>query len=118
MAIRSFIPIDTDKMPERFEMAFGNLSYIFCINYNQSQSFFTIDLYDVESNPIVLGEVLRLNEKLWNDVVDTRIPSVDLVPLDESNQAKEITFENFGKTVFLYIDDLTPDYEVPKLGGD
>lgn len=115
MTLRAYIPVEKNQLPERFEIPFGNISYIFRVDYNKSQNIFTVDLYNLQNNPIVLGESLRLNEKLWQDIIDPRLPSIDIIPMDESGQETEITFENFGNTVFLCIDDLSPNYDIPKL---
>lgn len=115
MAIRGYIPIDKESLPEIFEIPLGNVSYIMTVEYNESQNIFTIDLFDLDKNPIVLGEAMIINERLWRDIVDNRIPSIDLVPMDESGKSKEITFQNFGKDIFLYMDDLPPNYDEPCL---
>ncbi|MBV1080811.1 hypothetical protein J0N50_05970 [Listeria monocytogenes] len=119
MAIRNYIPIELDNIPEIFEFDFDDdRSFLFSINYAESQDLFSVDLYDMEGEPIVLGERLVLNERLWADVIDDRLPSVDLVPLDESGKEIRISKENFTKTVFLYFDDLAPDTEIPSLDNE
>ncbi|HAB9977088.1 TPA_asm: hypothetical protein GYW94_08330 [Listeria monocytogenes] len=119
MAIRNYIPIELDNIPEIFEFDFDDdRSFLFGINYAESQDLFSVDLYDIEGEPIVLGERLVLNERLWADVIDDRLPSVDLVPLDESGKEIRISKENFTKTVFLYFDDLAPDTEIPSLANE
>ncbi|CWU07454.1 phage baseplate plug family protein [Listeria monocytogenes] len=119
MAIRNYIPIELDNIPEIFEFDFDDdRSFLFGINYAESQDLFTIDLYDMDGEPIVLGEPLVLNERLWADVIDDRLPSVDLVPLDESGKETNITKENFTKTVFLYFDDLAPEMDLPSLDNE
>ncbi|EHU8535087.1 hypothetical protein KZR37_002849 [Listeria monocytogenes] len=119
MAIRNYIPIELDNIPEIFEFDFDDdRSFLFSINYAESQDLFSVDLYDMEGEPIVLGERLVLNERLWSDVIDDRLPSVDLVPLDESGKEIRISKENFTKTVFLYFDDLAPDTEIPSLDNE
>ena len=115
MSLRAYVPIDKNSLPEKFELPLGNTSYIFEVSYNRNREIFTIDLYDLEHTPIVIGERMVINERLWQDIVDSRLPSADLVPMDESGASKEITFENFGIQVFLYIDDLPPNYNVPSL---
>ena len=115
MSLRAYIPIDKYSLPEKFEIPLGNTNYIFEVDYNQTEKFFTVDLYDIDHTPIAIGERMVIDERLWQDIVDTRLPSADLVQMDESGASKEITFENFGIQVFLYIDDLPPNYNVPSL---
>lgn len=115
MSMRGYIPIEKNNLPEKFEIPLGNIKYIFGVNYNQSENFFVIDLFDAEGVPIVVGEALVLDERLWRDIIDDRLPSIDLVPMDESGKATEITFKNFGVDIFLYIDSLSPNYNIPSL---
>ena len=118
MSLRSYIPIEKDQLPELFEIDFDNQSFLFGVDFNKSQCIFTLDILTLESEPIVLGERLVLNERLWADIIDDRLPSIDLVPMDESGEARSITFDNFGKTVFLYIDSLPDDIHEPKLENE
>lgn len=118
MSLRAYVPIDKQNLPDRFEFPFGESNFILRVDYNKSQDFFTIDIFTIADEPIVLGEVMRLNERLWADIIDERLPSIDLVPMDESGLEKTITFENFCKSVFLYLDDLPPNFESPVLEGD
>lgn len=118
MAKRGYIPIEKDELPVEFEIELGGEEYIFGMNYNQSQDIFTADLWTLDRTPIVLGERLVLDERLWQDVVKEEIPSIDLVPMDESCTETEITYDNFMTTVFLYVDDLPPDFDVPMLESE
>ncbi|GGC97979.1 phage baseplate plug family protein [Enterococcus wangshanyuanii] len=117
MSIRGYIPIEKDSLPEKFEIPLGNVNYILGIDYNKTENIFTVDLFSYDNDPIVIGEALVLDERLWRDIVDDRIPSIDLVPMDESGKSSEITFQNFGVDIFLYMDDLPPNYSEPSLEG-
>lgn len=118
MAIRNYIPIELDNLPERFEFDFDERTFQFGINYAESQNLFSVDIFTSSGEPIVLGERLVLNEKLWKDIIDDRLPSVDIVPMDESGVEREVTKDNFMKTVFLYLDDLAPDANIPLLDNE
>jgi len=118
LSLRSYIPIDMDSLPEEFPFDFGTESFLIGINHNKSQDIFTIDIYDGAENPIKLGEPLVLNQQLWADIYDDRLPAETIIPMDESGVETEITAENFGVTVFLYIDDVAPDADDPDLDED
>lgn len=109
MSLRPYIPINVDNLPERFEFKFGLTTYILQVNYNAVGDFYTVDILTARMEPIVMGEILVLNQKLWQDSSDTRLPFEDIVPMDEANNETVITSENFGVTVFLYIDTISPD---------
>lgn len=104
-----YIPVDKEDIPEQFEIDLADDTFILQFNYNETGDFYTVDLLDFDQEPIVLGEKLILNQPLWNDIVDDRLPAPSLVPMDESGNADRVSFDNFMETVFLYIDDISPD---------
>jgi hypothetical protein len=108
MALRSYIPIDKNNLPEQFEFPFGNEIFVIGVNYNQSQSYFTIDLFQVDLTPIIIGEKITANCPLWSDFTDPRLPLETIVPMVESAPDTPITFDNFGVTAQLFIDNLAP----------
>ncbi|MCD7137200.1 hypothetical protein LTY62_08080 [Limosilactobacillus balticus] len=109
MSYRSKFEIDVDNVPQVFSTSFGNSTVSIGINYNEAGDFYTVDLFDVQNNPIVTGEKLVYGKRLWRNYVDERIPAVDLVPLDESGKSNICNKETFGKTVFLFIDTVVED---------
>ncbi|MEK5133206.1 hypothetical protein NST39_03905 [Bacillus sp. FSL W8-0645] len=111
MATRDYIPIDIEDIPQQFEIDLADSTFVFQINYNETDDSYSIDLYDMDFEPIVLGEKMILNVPLWDDIIDDRLPAPSLVPLDESNTETRLSSENFMKTVFLYIDDVGEEGE-------
>lgn len=106
------IDIDKTQLPFRFEWDSEDDSFFIDIEYNESHDFFTATLYDALGNVLVAGEKLVLNMPLFNEINDPEnMPAEGLIPLDESGQAQRITWDNFGVTVFLCIDDLPDDSE-------
>lgn len=118
MAKRGYIPIDKEDLPIEFEIELGGVDYILGVNYNTTQNIFSVNIWNIQRIPIVLGERLILNEQLWQDIISEELPQVDLIPLDESGVATQITYDNFMKTVFLFIDDLPPDSDIPNLENE
>lgn len=114
----NYIPIEKEALPEQFEIDLANETYWIEVSYNQSNDFFSLDLYDPQKNPIVLGEKLVLNMPLWSDVSNNLLPAPTLIPMDESGKAEKITFENFMETTFLFIDDAAPNEDIPSLEGE
>ncbi|KRK40792.1 phage baseplate plug family protein [Loigolactobacillus bifermentans] len=108
MAIRSKFELDYDA-PFVFETTFGNDDVYIGINYNEIGDFYTIDLYDAEFQPIIMGEKLVYGKRVWRRSVDPRVPAVDLIPMDESGKESTVAKANFGITVFLYIDTLVDE---------
>lgn len=119
MTLRDYIPVDKDDLPVYFEYDFGDTTYNLGFNYNVTHDFFTVDIYDDAFNPIVLGEKLIYGKQLWAGIVNAELPSETLIPFDESGQETEITYDNFGETVFLFIDDIDlSDLSNPSLSTD
>lgn len=104
MALRGKYEFDYSKVPFIFDAMFGNQNVSIGLNYNETGDFFTVDLYDSEFNPVIMGEKLVYGKRLWRQSVNPLVPCVDLMPLDESGQTNQITKDNFGHTVFLYQD--------------
>ncbi|OAH53903.1 hypothetical protein AWH48_11585 [Domibacillus aminovorans] len=96
-----YLPIEKDMIPEEFQIELGAERFVMGINYNEDHDFFTVDLYDQDREPIVLGEQLRLNKPLWSDLSDSRLPAPTLIP---TGQEEKITYDNFMVTTFLIVD--------------
>lgn len=106
--MRPYIPID--YFPQQFEYEFNNGDiYTIGINHNETHDSFSIDLYDPNGDPIVLGEPIILNEPLWQYHNDPRLPVEQIIPMDEADKEIEINSNNFGNTVQLYLDILDED---------
>lgn len=107
-----YIDIDKTQLPFRFEFDSEDDSYFIDIVYNETFDFFTATLYDIMGNVLVAGEKLVLNMPLFSEINDPEgMPAEGLIPFDESGQAQRVTWDNFGVTVFLCIDDLSDDFE-------
>ena len=104
MSKRYRYDLNLENLPMMFNTDFGNYNCTMQINYNDVGDFYTVDLFDVNNNPVILGEKLVYGKRLWSDYTNPDLPIVDLVPLDESGRTTVCNKETFGKTVFLYID--------------
>lgn len=100
-----YIDIDVSKIPQIFQIELAGVDYNVQINYNSQGDFYTIDLYDTNFNPIVMGEKLIYGQYLWRHIVNEQIPSIDLLPFDLTEKETQCNMETFGKSVFLYVDD-------------
>ncbi|MFP7414366.1 phage baseplate plug family protein [Priestia filamentosa] len=116
--MRDYVPIEKNRLPERFEIDLAGDTFVFQFNYNKTYDFFTVDLYDYKQNPLVIGEKLVLGVPLWSDLVSDNLPAPTLIPMDESGNTERITFDNFMVTTFLFVDDVAPTQEEPSLESD
>lgn len=108
MTVRPHIDFDVDDLPETFEQDLDGTTYLFSLTYNEEGDFFVFSLLEDDETPIVT-EKLILNRPLFSSLpYDERLPATPLVPMDESGQAKRVSIDNFGITVFL-CEDVLPD---------
>lgn len=105
MAIRSYFNIIQKEFPFEFGTVIGNQSFSLRFKNNKRNDFITVDLIDPTGEVIIAGEVLVLNKVLFDEITHPKKPIVRIVPMDESGNEKEVTVNNFGKTVHLFIDD-------------
>ncbi len=103
--IRDKILIEKDQIPFRFEILLGAELFTLSIQYNQSEDLFTVGL-ERDGETLCTAEPIIYGQPLWNNQKQpTLYPAVEIIPLDESGQENEITWNNFGVTTFLYIDN-------------
>lgn len=103
-----YIPINKETLPEQFELNFGGENYTLRFDYNLTYDFFSVSSYRMTEEgrkPIVEFEKLVLEKPLWSDFIPEVGIGYDMIPMDLSGLEDQITWDNFGKTVFLYVDD-------------
>lgn len=99
-----YIDIDTSKIPYSFSVKLDDKTYTFTAKYNETGGFFTLDLFDVNGNVLAFGEIVRYGRPLFNVVEDERFPIPVIVPsCITSDGISEVTMDNFGKDVKLYL---------------
>lgn len=107
------IPVDKGNIPEYFTITLGTETFILSFAYNETSDFFTVSLLKPselgENEEMIMGEKLVLNKPLWSDFTNLDLPAPQLIPLDLSGQENRITWDNFGVTVFLYINNGDPN---------
>ncbi|QCT02729.1 hypothetical protein E6C60_2014 [Paenibacillus algicola] len=97
-----YIDIEKDQIPHRFDVDLAGEMFTFEVHYNADYDFFTVDL---EKDGVVLttGEKLVYGLPLFLDVMDNRFPKVPIIPYDESEKNREVTWETLGVSVFLFV---------------
>lgn len=114
------IPINKESLPVQFDISYGGDTFTMRFDYNLTYDYFTVHLYKIESEgpvPVILGEVLVINKPLWNDFVPDITIGPTFIPVDLSNIQERITWDNFEKTVFLYVDDDSVSIDEVSNGG-
>ena len=101
-----YMAIDVSRVPYSFSVKLKDKTYTFTVKYNSIGKFFTVDLLDVTGNVLAFGEIVRYGRPLFNSVEDERFPIPVIIPCCiTDDDVSEVTWENFGKEVRLYLYD-------------
>ena len=99
-----YIEIDTGKIPYTFSVKLTDKTYSFTFKYNDDGGFFTADLETADGEILAFGDVLRYGRPMFGSIEDERFPLPVIIPRCLSGEEiAEITFDNFGKEVKLYL---------------
>lgn len=97
-----YIDIEKEQIPYRFDISLAEENFTFEVHYNAEYDFFTVDL-ERDGEALAVGEKLVYGMPLFYDIMDNRFPKLPIVPFDESDKSKVVTWETLGKSVFLYV---------------
>ena len=104
--MRDRILITKELIPYTFSILFGDTLFNIAVDYNATGDFFTLGLSDSEGNVLARSEKLVYGMPVFGDIYNPiNFPCINFSPLDDSDNEEVITWENFGETVFLEIDD-------------
>lgn len=99
-----YINVDVSRVPYSFSVKLIDKTFTFTIKYNSEGKFFTIDLFDINGNVLAFGEIVRYGRSLFNVIEDERFPIPVIIPVCiTGDDISEVTFENFGREVKLYL---------------
>lgn len=98
------IPIDETSIPYKFSVSIFNSEYIFEVRYNETADIFTLGLYDTADNLICVEPIVYNVPLFEQHYQPNKYPSAKIIPKDLSGQETAVTWDNFSKTVFLYVD--------------
>lgn len=99
------IIVNKSQIPYKFDILLASDVFTLEFHYNSKADMFTVKLYK-DGEMMCAGEPILYGMPLFNDFYTVgRIPCLTIVPLDESDNRDIVTWENFGETIFLCIDD-------------
>lgn len=103
--MRDRIIVKKELIPYGFNIALGKEKFNMRFAYNKQADLFTVSLYR-EGRLLCYAEPIIYGIPLFRDIYESGVfPMPDIVPYDESGQEQLVSWENFGKTVFLTIDN-------------
>lgn len=107
--MRDIIEVEKELIPYSFNIVLAGEEFNMAFDYNKTADLFTCTL-SKNGEVVVYNEPLIYGVELFTDVYKADLfPAIAIVPIDESGHETAITYENFGKTVFLTIDDQLED---------
>ena len=99
------LPVKKGLIPYYCDIVLVNELFELHFNYNSTADLFTVDLYK-GGELLCAGEPIVYGQRLWSDVyVAGKFPTCDIIPLDPSGSSNAVTYDNFGETVLLCIDN-------------
>lgn len=103
--MRDRIIVKKEQIPYGFYIALGKEKFNLRFHYNKAADLFAVSLYR-DGVLLCAGEPVIYGVPLFKDVYESgRFPAVRIVPWDESGNEQEVTWENFGSTVFLTLEN-------------
>lgn len=106
--MRRYIPIDTNNIPDNFDIEVGGGKYFIRIDYNEVADYYNITVLK-DGKALLSGEPLLLNNLVGSDIPNRDLPADDLMVMDESGQAEDAGLIYMGDTVQIYIDEIDPN---------
>ena len=104
----NIIPLVNDTA-YNFDIALGNRSFNFFVDWNSLFEFWTIRILDANQDLVIQGLKLILNEEIILRYVDPRLPDGALAVVDTTTSKKRLGFESFVTTsslIFIPRDEL------------
>lgn len=103
--MRDVIEIEKDLIPYNFDIELAGDEFNIEIFYNKTADLFTATLSKGDE-VLCYNEPIIYGVELFSDVYRSgKYPMLAIVPLDQSGEEDAVTYENFGETVLLTIDD-------------
>lgn len=103
--MRDRIVVKKELIPYGFYIALGKDKFNMRFAYNKQADLFTVSLYR-DGKLLCHAEPIIYGVPLFRDIYESGcFPALDIIPLDESGNENMVTWENFGSTVFLTINN-------------
>lgn len=106
--MRRYIPVDTDDLPDIFDISLAGEVYTLRIDYNELADYYTITIWNADGDLLLNQQPLVLGELVGYELPDKRLPRIDLRMMDETDQAKSAGKGDFGYIVQIYLDVVDP----------
>jgi hypothetical protein len=100
----NYIDIKRGKVPYAFSIKLIDKTYSLTIKYNELGGFYTADLRTNTGEILAFGDPIRYGRALFGSIEDERFPLPVIIPYCVTgDNINEVTTENFGDAVRLYL---------------
>lgn len=96
-----FLPVNKEQIPVNMSIVVEGKQYELIFNYNSSYDFFTVTLTK-DGVALVVGEKMVLDRPLFETIISP-FKETYFIPMDLSSQEQEISYENFGDKIFIWV---------------
>ncbi|GHU71752.1 hypothetical protein FACS1894184_18940 [Clostridia bacterium] len=100
-----YIPIDPVAIPYQFQIKLVNRTYTLVVKWNDYAACYTLDLISIDNIILAYGDPVRYGRPVFGNIEDERFPLPVIIPYSFIGNEEEVTRENFGRTVQLYMFD-------------
>lgn len=105
--MRKYIPVNTDDLPDIFDITLAGEVFTLRVDYNPVADYYTLTILQdgetlLEQEPLVLDQLVGI------DIPDSRLPRTDIRVMDETGNARDAGKGELGYDVQLYIDVIDP----------
>jgi hypothetical protein len=102
----AIIDVRADRVPYTFSVRLIDKTYTLTIKYNEPGGFYTADLFTNNGDVLAFGDPIRYGRAMFNSIEDERFPLPVIIPYNlTGDDIAEVTPENFGTAVRLYLHD-------------
>jgi hypothetical protein len=100
----NYLPITKSKTKtDRFIIELDENNYIFEVYWNPIGEYFAFNMYDIDENLIISGRKITYNVDMLDNIIDERVPGVQILPVNPAVEDDHITYDNFMDSVKCYI---------------
>lgn len=99
------IEIKKENIPYRFTISLPKNPYILEFRYNETGDFFTAALYSVSGDLVCIEPIVYRRPLFRQMYRPDDFPPLKIVPVDNSGTSSRVSWDNFGETVFLEVEN-------------
>lgn len=85
-----------------YETQIGDANYVLTFRWNTRAGYWTLSIYDANGNALYEGRRVLLNEVIFGEIQIAGMPTLNLVPADQTELLESIGRGDLGNAVQIY----------------